>query len=326
MRHRRLAVLAATSLLVASCANRGDEETADTTTATVATTTAALSTAAQDSTDTTVAGATTPGTEPGTAAPSTTAAAPAAPMFGTMASPCGPAGPEGAPTVADGQNGGNPLRLGTGTDHGFEASPGLNIEMLDAAQAFAAWCNEQGGIRGLPIEIVDLDGKLFSTAAVVEQGCNETFALVGGGWVFDDQMFPRFHECRLISFPGFTVTTAAAAANGMVQPMPNPPLTKPATWIEWAKEFHPEAITRTSLLYGDFLTTKIVADQQEALMQKVGGFTVVSKVPYNPGGEANWVTFAQNLKDDQIGALFFTGTRRQLHPAGQGHAGGGLRA
>lgn len=307
MRHRSLAVLAAISVLIAACSNRGDEETAETTAATVATTAAAETSAPPASTDTTDTTDATGTTSPSSAAP-TTEAAPTGPMFGTMPSPCGPAGPDGVPTVADGQNGGNPLRLGTATDHGFEATPGLNIEMLDAAQAFAAWCNEQGGIKGLPIEIVDLDGKLFSAPAVVEQGCNETFALVGGGWVFDDQMFPRFHECKLINFPGFTVTVAAAGANGMVQPMPNPPLSKPASWFEWAREFHPEAIARSSLLYGDFLTTKVVADQQEALMSAVGGYTIVSKVPYNPGGEPNWVPFAQNLKDDQIGALFFTGT------------------
>jgi Periplasmic binding protein len=293
---------------MAACSNRGDEETAGTTAATAATaatTAAPAATTAPAGSDTTAA---TGSTSDSSSAAPTTEAAPTGPMFGTMPSPCGPAGPEGVPTVAEGQNGGNPLRLGTAGDHGFEAQPGLTIEMLDAAQAFAGWCNEQGGIRGLPIEIVDLDGKLFSAPAAIEQGCNDTFALVGGGWVFDDQMFPRFNECKLISFAGYTVTAPAGASSGMVQPNPNPPYTKPTAWFEWAKENYPEAIARTTLLYGDFLTTKVVADQQEATMNAVGGYTIVSKVPYNPAGEANWGPFAQNLKDDQIGALFFTGT------------------
>ncbi len=120
---------------MAACSRRGDEETADTTAVTIATTAAtAASSAAPGTTDTTGATATTAGTD--TAAP-TTEAAPAGPMFGTMPSPCSPAGSDGVPTVAKGQNGGNPLRLGTAGDHGFEAPPGLTLEMLDA-QAFAA--------------------------------------------------------------------------------------------------------------------------------------------------------------------------------------------
>ena len=60
--------------------------------------------------------------------------APTGPMFGTMASPCGPATDAGVPTIADGQNGGDTIKLGTANDHGYEGSPGLTIEMLDAAR------------------------------------------------------------------------------------------------------------------------------------------------------------------------------------------------
>ena len=35
------------------------------------------------------------------------------------------------------------------------------------------------------------------------------FAMVGGGWAFDDQEFPRFHECGMIDVAGFVVTAAA---------------------------------------------------------------------------------------------------------------------
>ncbi|MEY3618115.1 MAG: hypothetical protein RL726_813, partial [Actinomycetota bacterium] len=101
--------------------------------------------------------------EPTTEAPggseAPTTDAPSVEMFGDMPSPCGPATDAGVPTIAEGQNGGDTLRLGTATDHGYEAAPGLTVEMLDAAEAFAGWCNAQGGVRGLPIEIVDLDGK-----------------------------------------------------------------------------------------------------------------------------------------------------------------------
>ena len=136
---RTIVVLSLVAIAATGCSNR-NSETADTTAA----------------------------PNPGTEAPVTTDA-PSAEMFGDMASPCGPATDAGVPTFAEGQNGGDTLKLGTQNDHGYDGSPGLTIEMLDAAQAFAGWCNAQGGIRGLQLEIVDLDGKLFSVPPAMEQ-------------------------------------------------------------------------------------------------------------------------------------------------------------
>jgi ABC-type branched-subunit amino acid transport system substrate-binding protein len=299
-----VAALAVTAMSLAACGNRGGDDAADTT---PVVTEAPPDTAAPDDTAP-------DDTAPDDTAPddTTDTTEPEGVMFGTMESPCGPAGPEGVPTVAEGQNGGNPLKIGTGSDHGYEASPGLTIEMLDGALAFAAWCNEQGGIRGLPIEIVDLDAKLFAVPPAMEQACDEVFAMVGGGWVFDDQMFPRFHECGMINFAGYTVTAAAAEANGKVQPLPNPSYVKPTSWLLWTQANHAEAITRSAILYGDFLTTKVVADATEATMDALGGFEVIAKVPYSPVGEANWVPFAQRLKDEEVGALFFVGSEANL--------------
>ncbi|MCE2764480.1 MAG: ABC transporter substrate-binding protein [Ilumatobacteraceae bacterium] len=253
---------------------------------------------------------------PATGAPSTeapsgseapTTDAPSTVMFGDMASPCGPATDAGVPTIAEGQNGGDTLRLGTATDHGYEAAPGLTVEMLDAAEAFAGWCNAQGGVRGLPIEIVDLDGKLFNVPAATEQACAETFAMVGGGWVFDNQMYPRFHECGMVSFPGYAVTAEASLANGRVQPIPNPPNLKPASWFLWAKKYQAEAIGKPAIIYGDFVSTKMVAEQIKGTMAALGGFGEPLMIPTNPAGEANWTPFAQQLKNEGITMLSVVG-------------------
>ncbi|MFM7125529.1 MAG: ABC transporter substrate-binding protein [Actinomycetota bacterium] len=259
----------------------------------------------EDSSSTSSGDSTAPET-PSTEAPDTTDA-PSGTLFGDLPSPCGPATEAGVPTIADGQNGGPTLKLGAASDHGYEAVPGLTIEMLDAARAFAEWCNEQGGVRGLPIEIVDLDGKLFNVPPAIEQACSEVFAMVGGGWVFDDQMYPRFHECGMVSFAGYTVTAAAAMANGKVQPIPNPANDKPATWLIWAKNNYPEQIKKVAIFYGDFLTTKSVADQLAATMDAVGGFGEPTMISYNPAGEANWAPFAQKLKSENITAMSFVG-------------------
>jgi ABC-type branched-subunit amino acid transport system substrate-binding protein len=290
MRHVRLAAVSVAILLAGSaCTNRADDGAATDSTA-------APPTAAPGDTAPTTAA-------PADTAAATTTTAPAGAMFGTMASPCGP----GDATIAEGQNGGDTLKLGTANDHGYEASPGLTIEMLDAAQAFAAWCNEQGGIQGLQLEVVDLDGKLFSPAPAMEQACAEVFAMVGGGWVFDDQIFPRFHECGMVNFAGYTVTPTAAMSNGKVQPIPNPSNDKPAAWLIWGRDTFPEAVQRTAIVYGNFLTTEIVKDSLRASMEAVGGWQVVDEIPTNPAGEASWAPFVQRMKDNNITALTFVG-------------------
>jgi len=292
-RSARLAVIAGLVLTTTiSCSNR--ESSTDT--AAPATTAAPTD-------------ATTAPTDSG--APSTTAA-PSGNLFGTLASPCGQAGDAGAPTIADGQNGGNTLKIGVATDHGYAGNPGLTIEMLDAAKAFEGWCNDQGGIRGLPIEIVDLDGKLFEVPPAMEKACSEVFAMVGGGWVFDDQMFPRFHECGMVSFPGYAVSATASMANGKVQPIPNPPNLKPSAWFQWAKDARPEDIGKVAIIYGDFLTTKAVAEEVKATLAALGGFGEPEMIAHNPAGEANWTPFAQKLKDGGITMMTFVGEAANL--------------
>ena len=284
-----LGLVLAGVLVAAGCSNRSDS--ADTTAAPPPVT---------DAPTTTTPGSTEPpGTEttapPATDAPGIT--------FGDLASPCGP----GDATIAEGQNGGDTLRIATGTDKGAEVAPGLNAEMYDAAVAFAEWCNEQGGIAGLPIEVIDGDAKLFEVPAAMERICDQAFAMVGGGWAFDDLQFPRFHECGMIDIAGYAVTTAKAMSNGMVQVIPNPSNEKPGQWFMWARDNYPEAITRTATVFSDILTTQIVEQQYREVMDAVGGFTVVDQIPYNPAGEANWAPIAQRLKENDVRFLSFVG-------------------
>ena len=285
-RLRSIVVLGALLSITVACSNRESDDAATT----VAPATEAPTTEAPTDSD----------APPATEAPSV-------PMFGTLESPCGPATDAGVPTIADGQNGGSTLKLGTQNDHGYEGAPGLTIEMLDAAKAFAGWCNEQGGIRGVQIDVVDLDGKLFNVPAAIEQACAEVFAMVGGGWVFDDQMYPRFHECGMVSVPGYTVSTAAAEGNGKVQPLPNPAYVKPTGWLIWGAETYPEAVKNTAIVYSDVTITKVNADQIAAAMDVVGGYEVTQMIPYSPTGEANWVPFAQKLKDGNATTMVFVG-------------------
>ena len=253
-----------------------------------------------------------------TVEPTTTTTVAPAPMFGDLTSPCGPAGESGVPTIAEGQNGAESLKLGVANDHGFAGAENPTIEMLDSARAFAAWCNAQGGIRGLPIEIIDLDAAVTGVPLAVERACAEVFALVGGGWTLDDQMFPRFHECGLVSLPAFTTTAAAAMGNGKIQSIPNPIDRDSTTWLRWIADSYRDAVDDVAIVHADLPAVSALADRLAAAMQLVDGFgepvtvTYDPAITYDPGGSTSWSDIVRELAAGKITAVSFIGDPSQL--------------
>lgn len=233
-------------------------------------------------------------------------------MFGDMVSPCGPASAAGVPTVAEGQNASSPLALGTASDHGFAGVDQPGIEMLDAARAFAAWCNDQGGIRGLPIEIVDLDAAVVNVPLVMERTCAQVFAMVGGGWTFDDQMYPRFHECGMISVPAFTATAAATMANGKVQPIPNPIDREAGVWLKWIARTYSDAVDDVAIVHADLSTTNMVADRLASAMGMVGDFGDPTLVEFDPSAPPAWSDVVSRLRKAKARAIAFIGDPEHL--------------
>lgn len=290
--------LASIVLVTTSCANRAD--TGSTTVAAeVPVTEAATATSAPTGTDAPVS----------TEAPSVDTV-----TFGDLASPCGPAVDGVTNTVEPDQAGGSSdtIRLAAASDKGNVAVPGLNGELYDQAVAFAGWCNAQGGIGGLPVEIIDADAKLFEVPAQMENICDNAFAMAGGGFAFDDQEFPRFHECGMIDIAGFTVSTGKSLSDNLVSPMPNPSNAKDGGWFAWATAVYPEAMQTFGTVYSDILTSQLVEEQYVEIAEALGGTTVVERIPYNSLGEANWTPIAQQLKDAGVRAMAFVGVPEVL--------------
>ena len=96
--------------------------------------------------------------------------------------------------------------VGTITDKGFASRPGLNEEMYDAAVAFAAWCNEHGGINGRELVVADRDAALIDYNDRIIESCDEDFALVGGGAVLDDADNGGRVACGLPNIAGYVVS------------------------------------------------------------------------------------------------------------------------
>ena len=197
------------------------------------------------------------------------------------------------------------IRLGTVTDKGSAERPGLTQEMYDTAVAFAAWCNEHGGIGGRQVVIDDLDAKLFEYGQRVGEACQQDFALVGGGAVFDAQDNGARVACGLINLPGYSVTPQARVADLQVQPIPNPVYSFASAGYRWIKEAKPEA-TNFGILWVNLDGPATIHAQTVETVEALG-YDVVFDEQYRPIGETGWRGFVQKMRDAGVTAFEMVG-------------------
>jgi hypothetical protein len=190
------------------------------------------------------------------------------------------------------------IRLGTVTDKGSAERPGLTQEMYDAAVAFAAWCNEHGGIGGREVVIDDLDAKLFEYGQRIGEACQQDFALVGGGGVFDAADNGARVACGLPNFAGYAVTPQARVADLQVQPVPNPVYSFASAGYNWLQDAYPDA-DKFGMLWVNLDGPATIHDQVIEMTEAMG-YEVVFDEQYRPLGETGWRGFVQKMRDDGV--------------------------
>ncbi|MBS1837549.1 MAG: ABC transporter substrate-binding protein [Actinobacteria bacterium] len=230
--------------------------------------------------------------------------------WGDLPTPCGKG--DFKVKADEAGTGADKLYLGVANDRGAEIRPGLNKELWDASQAFAGWCNAQGGIGGLQIELVDLDGKLFQVEAAMSRACTGVFAMVGGGYVQDQMEFSGkdgsdFHKCKLIDIPAFAVSVEKGMSNGQVQPIPNPQNKEPEQWIMDFKSQYPQESKKNIAVVGDLPALQTVHQQFNAAVKAVGGIEQLSPLVYPPTGMADWTPLAQKVIDSGATSVYWIG-------------------
>jgi hypothetical protein len=248
-----------------------------------------------------------------TAARSSGAAA-ADEQFGDLPSPCG----AGEYTVAPDDAGGSTdkLLIGVPNDRTSQIRNGLNKELWDSSVAFAAWCNEQGGIGGLPIELVDLDGKLLEVEAAMTKACGATFMHVGGGNVQDNLQFSGkpdsdFHLCRMAEIPGFTVSPEKSESNGQIGPIPHPSAEATSLWLRDFKVLHPEEAESMVEVWGNLPAMQTIKNQTVAIfegedVENAGVFD------YPVVGLDDWTPLAQKVIRTGTQSMHFVGEPTNL--------------
>jgi ABC-type branched-subunit amino acid transport system substrate-binding protein len=230
--------------------------------------------------------------------------------WGDLESPCGPG--DAQVEAGEAGRGTDKLYLGVANDRGAQVRPGLNKEVWDASQAFAAWCNAQGGIEGLEIELIDMDGQLFQVEAAMAKACTDAFAMVGGAFTQDNLEFSGkdgsdFHKCQLIDVPAFTVSVQKGLSNGQVQPLPNPPNKKSEQWIIDFKQLYPEESAKNIVVVGELPSMRVVQAQYDAAVQSVGGIEQLTPISYPVAGVTDWTPIAQKVIESGATSMYWIG-------------------
>jgi hypothetical protein len=279
--------LAAAALLAAGCGASGDEGTSPTT----------EPASGSGSTDGTADAGDGPagGSAPGT--------------FGDLEAVCGPG--DARVAAAEAGRGTDRLYLGVATDRKATIRPGLNREMWDTSVAFAQWCNEAGGIAGLPVELVELDGSVLQVEQAMTTACRDVFAMVGGGFVQDDLQFSGrdgsdFHRCGLVDVPGYAVSAQKTDSNGQVQPVPNQGTTVTTDWLRDFAELEPRQAAEVAIAYGELPALEIQRAKYEAAVEDVG-LDLAGTFPYPVTGMTDWTPLARSIIDSGATTLLFVG-------------------
>ncbi len=205
--------------------------------------------------------------------------------------------------------GADKLYLAVANDRSAQIRTGLNKVLYDSSVAFADWCNENGGVGGLKIEVIDADAALFNVEAAMTTVCSDAFAMVGGGFVMDDLEFSGkdasdFHKCGMIDIPGFGVSAKKADSNGQVQPVPNPGTSVANTWLRDFMKLYPEESKTWAVAYGEIPSLEFVKDKYLAAAKDVG-LNSVGTMKFPAVNVADWTPYARRFIDMKATSLTF---------------------
>ncbi len=231
-------------------------------------------------------------TAPAGGTTATTAAAAGVGDFGTLKAVCGPGDAKGAtdPGVTD-----TSINMGTMSDPGYTAVPGLNQELFDAADAFVGWCNAAGGILGRKIVLHKRDAALTQVAARMIEACQAPdFMLAGNGEALDATGVQQRLSCKLPEIAAYDVSAAAGTAPLSIDPIPVPNnMSNLGGAFRALAKADPSVLPKYGLISSNQQSIKDSGSRDRAAAETVG-FTNVS-YQEAPASVDNYRPYVENL-------------------------------
>src|SRR6202167_2943679 len=158
-------------------------------------------------------------------------------------------GPGGASSVRG--VGKKTINIAVFNDASNTVIPGLEVEFVQQATAFADWCNAAGGINGRKIVIDNRDAALFNAAQQATAACQSDFMAVGGGMALDQPSVPIREKCGLGQISGYVVSNASDLATDQVDPSGINSDSVSSGWFGAMTKAYPKAVKAAGMGAGD---------------------------------------------------------------------------
>lgn len=243
------------------------------------------------------------GEDPSQEAAGSESADASATAFGDLESPCGEGDAAGATDqgVTD-----DAITIGYGDDRGFASVPGLNQEMGDAVKAMIDWCNEQGGINGREVVGNQYDAAMTNAASVVQKSCKQDFMLVGQGFAYDEASEQFRVGCDLPTVAGFVIGPNASMGPDKFEAVPLPVDYYNGAMLASAMEVDPAFAETPTALGSTSPAIQTGVAKVVSALGELGADVKDCGVTLSQEGEANYVPFAEKLKECDASALWIT--------------------
>ena len=180
--------------------------------------------------------------------------------------------------------------------------PGLEIEFIQQATAFADWCNAAGGINGRKIVLDNRDAALFNVATQMTSACQSDFMAVGGGYAIDQPGVPIREKCGLGQISAYVPSNAAALASLQVDPGGANPDSVTAGWFGALTKAYPNAVKKAGM-GSDDTPSDVQPETKDEFGAEAQGWKVVSFL-LPPTSVENWAPYVESYQKSGVTALW----------------------
>jgi ABC-type branched-subunit amino acid transport system substrate-binding protein len=180
--------------------------------------------------------------------------------------------------------------------------PGLEVEFVQQAQAFADWCNASGGINGRKIVIDNRDAALFNVGEVTTDACQSDFMAVGGGLSLDQSAVPIREACGLGQITYYTVSDAADSATLQVNPGNVNNKIESAGYFGALAKKYPQAVKKAAM-GGINSPSSVEAMKKVEYAAQAQGWNVLD-FQESPLSVTDWTPYVEQVQTKGVEALW----------------------
>jgi hypothetical protein len=194
------------------------------------------------------------------------------------------------------------INIAVFNDASNTVQPGLEVEFVQQARAFAAWCNASGGINGRHIVIDDRDAALFNAAQQTTAACQSDFMAVGGGMALDQPAVPIRTSCGLGQISGYVVSDASEVAPLQVDPSGANTDSVSSGWFGVLAKKYPDAVKRAGMGGADTPSVLEPERKMEIGAQAQGWNVIDFQEP--PVSVTDWAPYIEEAQSKGVQALW----------------------